>query len=61
MEKPTLSPQEENIAKEMYSRLNGLQPERKKEILAYIGCVFKEDVRAKVLSLQREADRLSKI
>lgn len=61
MEKPTLTPDEENRAKEIYSRLNGLKPERKKEILLYVNAVFREDLTANIRGLQLEAERLSKI
>lgn len=61
MEKPTLTPEEEKVAKTIYSELSGLEPHRKKEILAYVTIVFKEDLRARIHSLQLEAEKLSKI
>lgn len=61
MDKPTLSPEEEAIAKTMYSAMSGLEAHRKKEILDYVTIVFREDLRARIIGLQLEAEKLSKI
>lgn len=61
MDKPELTPEEQKVVAEMLALIKPFQPERRREIIVFLTAEFREDIRSKVLGLQAEAERLSKI